>query len=297
MNKKKLLHRLSYYLIRASIFLFSLLPFSVVKGLARIFGWLLAHIFPYRKDIIQSNLSKALPEKDALTIKEIKTNYYQHLSDLFFETIKGISFSKAQLKEHFKSTNEEIFNPYLTNGQSCLLIGSHYNNWELGCMVFPLWVPYPTYTVYKSMSNPYVDKYINSCRTKWGMKVVPMSQVGRTLIEKKEQASIFLLVADQSPASTKDAIWVNFFNRQTPFMHGVEKIARKTNYPIFYFSIKKKQWGAYEFTIKQIPFDASTSSYGTLTKEYAKLLEQEIKNKPEKWLWSHRRWKRTNDSV
>ena len=103
-------------------------------------------------------------------------------------------------------------------------------------------------------------------------------------------------VADQSPASTKHAIWVNFFDRQTPFIHGVERIARKTNYPIFYFSIKKRQWGKYEFTIKQIPFD-NKGSYGDLTKEYARILEQEIKNKPEKWLWSHKRWKRAEQII
>ena len=296
MNKKKLLHKLTYYLIRASIFLFSLLPFKVVKGVARIFGWLLAYCIPYRKKVIQNNLSKALPNADPLKIKEITINYYQHLSDLLFETIKGISLKKTQLKDNFVCTNPEIFTPYITNGQSCLLIGSHYNNWELGCMVFPLWVAHPTYTVYKPMSNPYMDTYFNSWRSKWGMYMVPMTQIGRTLIEKRDEASIFLFVADQSPASTKHAIWVNFFDRQTPFIHGVERIARKTNYPIFYFSIKKRQWGKYEFTIKQIPFD-NKGSYGDLTKEYARILEQEIKNKPEKWLWSHKRWKRAEQII
>lgn len=297
MNKKKLLHRLSYYLIRANVFLFSLFPVRLVQSLANLFAYVLTHFISYRKDLIQSNLLKTFPHFEVIKITEITTNYYQHLSDLLFETIKGISFSKVQLKEHFECTNAEIFTPYLANGQSCLLIGSHYNNWELGCMAFPLWVSYPIYTVYKPMSNPYVDQYLNKCRAKWGMNMVPMTQVGRTLIEKKEQASIFLFVADQSPASTKHAIWVDFLNRRTPFMHGVEKVARKTNYPVFYFSIKKRQWGKYEFTIKQITFDRSLSEYGMLTKEYAQLLAQEIKNKPEKWLWSHRRWKRVDNSV
>ncbi len=297
MNKKKLLHRLSYYLIRASVFLISLLPFSLVKGLAKPFAWLLAHLISYRKHIIQSNLSKAFPDLAAPRIKETTTKYYQHLSDLLFETIKASSFSNTQLKAHFKGTTADIFQPYLDNGQSCLLIGSHYNNWELGCMAFPLWMSYPIYTTYKPMSNAYMNQYINSIRTKGGMNMVPMAQIGRKIIEKKQQASVFLFLGDQSPASSKQAIWVDFLGRATPFMHGIEKLARKTNYPVFYFSIKKKQWGTYEFIIKQIPFDAETASYGSLTKEYAKLLEQEIRNRPEKWLWSHRRWKRVNDPV
>lgn len=295
MNKKKLLHRLSYYLIRASVFLFSLLPFTILKSIAKFFGWLLANCFSYRKDVIQSNLSKAFPDLDSSEIKEITTDYYQHLSDLIFETIKGTSLSKTQIKEHFKG-NVELLTPHLNKGQSCILIGSHHNNWELGCMAFPLWVSDPVYTVYKPMSNPYLDKYTNSWRSKWGMNMVPMAQIGRTIVEKKDQASIFLFVTDQSPASTNHAIWVDFFNRQTPFMHGVEKIARKTNYPVFYFSLKKKQWGKYEFMIKCLPY-SNTDNYGTLTKEYAQLLEEEIRNKPEKWLWSHRRWKRAEKRI
>ena len=297
MNKKKLLHRLSYYLIRGSIFLISYLPFSLVKGVAKAFAWLLTHVVSYRKDIIQSNLSKAFSNINTSKIKEITTDYYQHLSDLVFETIKATSFTKSQLKDHFKGTTADLLHPYLENGQSCLLIGSHYNNWELGCMAFPLWMSYPIYTAYKPMSNSYIDQYINSLRTKWGMNMVPMPQVGRKIIEKKNQASVFLFLGDQSPASTKHAIWIDFLNRRTPFIHGIEKIARKTNYPVFYFSIKKRQWGTYEFVIQQIPFDTSSVSYGSLTKEYAKLLEQEIKNKPEKWLWSHRRWKRVHDTI
>lgn len=297
MNKKKILHWLSYYLIRVSIFLFTILPVGVVKGFAKIFGWLLIHVFSYRRDVIQSNLSKAFPGKDPSKIKDIQRNYYQHLSDLLFETIKNFSFNKTQLKENFKGKGTELFLPYLEQGQSCLLIGSHHNNWELGCMAFPLWVSHPIYTVYKPMSNSYLDGYINTARTKCGMNMVPMSQVGRTIIEKKTQASIFLFLGDQSPATTKNAIWVDFLNRRTPFMHGIEKIARKTNYPIFYFSIKKVRWGRYEFIIQQIPFNSDTAKYGNLTEDYAKLLEQEIKNKPEKWLWSHRRWKRANDTV
>jgi len=297
MNKKKLLHRLSYYLISASIFLFSRLPLRLIKKLSGMLGYLLDKVIQYRKEVIHSNLSNALPSFDTVKIKQLTTAYYHHLSDLLFETIKGTSLNKAQIKEHFQGINEEILTPYLSNGQTCLLIGSHFNNWELGCMAFPLCVDYPVYTVYKPMSNPYMNKYINKWRTKWGMNMVPMAQLGRTLIEKKEQASIFLFLADQSPASTNNAIWIDFFNKRTPFMHGVEKIAQNTNYPVFYFSINKRQWGKYEFTIKQLLFDSNNAKFGDLTKEYARLLEQEIKNKPESWLWSHRRWKRVDNKV
>jgi KDO2-lipid IV(A) lauroyltransferase len=33
-------------------------------------------------------------------------------------------------------------------------------------------------------------------------------------------------------------------------------------------------------------------NYGEISEMHTRLLEQEIKSKPEYWLWSHKRWKR-----
>lgn len=274
-----------------TIVFFSILPYRFVQLIARFFAVLLRTPFAYRHAVIAKNLQQSFLEKEANFYKQTAKAYYNHLSDLIFETLKGFSFTQAKLHQHVHYKNPEIFTPYLEKGQSCILVGSHCNNWELACLSFPLWTPYPVFTAYKPLSNTYLNKYLSQLRSKWGMQMVPMRQLGRTLIVQKNKPSLFIFLADQSPASTDHAIWVDFLNRETPFIHGVEKIARKTKYPVFYFSIAKKKRGYYEVTIQELSLPASQANT-SLTKLYAAELEKEILEAPSHWLWSHRRWKR-----
>ena len=293
---KKLLDGLIGGFLKAIVVVFSWVPLSVLQKLSRLFAFLLENVVAYRKAIIKENLAKSFVTKNTQGLKQITTAYYQHLSDLIFETLKGFTLPKSLLHQQFHYDNPEIFTPYLEQGRSCILVGSHYNNWELGCLSFPLWVKVPVFTVYKPLSNTSINKYVNQLRGKWGMNMVAMRQLGRTIIEQKERPSLFIFVADQSPASLDHAIWADFLKRPTPFIHGFEKVGRKTNYPVFYFSIKKRARSQYKVTFHLLTTNPKELKQHELTRQYASLLEKDIQENPAHWLWSHRRWKRVKSA-
>jgi len=294
MNKKKIQDWLVYQVVRLTITIFSIVPYKLVQVTASFFSFLLGAVFSYRHTIIKENLRRSFLNKETAFYQQTIKDYYSHLSDLIFETLKAFSLNKTTLQQHFHCTNPEIFTPYLAQGQSCILMGSHHNNWEIACLAFPLQMEFPVFTVYKPLSNTYLNAYLNKLRSKWGMSMVSMQRVGRTIIEEKNKPSVFVFIADQSPASTEYAIWTDFLNRDTPFIHGVEKIADKTQYPVFYFSTVKTKRGYYEAVIQKIARPKGLESNG-LTLQYAILLEQEIRKAPAHWLWSHRRWKRSRN--
>jgi len=292
MNKKKILDWFVYQVVRVTITIFSIVPYRLIQVKAKVFSFLLGTVFSYRYSVIKENLRQSFLHKETTFYQQTILAYYKHLSDLVFETLKAFTLNKTTLLQHFYCTNPEIFTPYLEQGQSCILLGSHHNNWEIACLAFPLQMKYPVYTVYKPLSNSYLNAYVNKLRSKWGMRMVSMQGVGRTLIKEKNKPSVFVFIADQSPASTEHAIWIDFLNRDTPFIHGVEKIANKTNYPVFYFSTVKTKRGYYKASIQKLATSESLERNG-LTQLYATQLEQEIRQAPAYWLWSHRRWKRS----
>lgn len=292
MNKKKILDWLVYQVVRLTITIFSIVPYGLVQVAASFFSFILGSVFKYRYNIIKENLKQSFLNKESIFYQQTIQAYYSHLSELIFETLKAFTLPKTTLLKHFYCTNPEIFTPYLEQGQSCILLGSHHNNWEIACLAFPLQMEYPVYTVYKPLSNVYLNTYLNKLRSKWGMRMVSMKRVGRTLIEKRNTPSVFVFIADQSPASTEHAIWIDFLNRDTPFIHGVEKIADKTKYPVFYFSTVKTKRGYYKARIQKLASPENLQDM-KLTQLYAKQLEQEIRQAPAYWLWSHRRWKRS----
>jgi KDO2-lipid IV(A) lauroyltransferase len=99
------------------------------------------------------------------------------------------------------------------------------------------------------------------------------------------------MAADQSPSNVKDCYWIDFLNQETACLHGPEKYARLHELPVYYIDIQWQKRGYYKLYLSLLTDKPLELEPGKLTELYMKTLESRIKEKPEYWLWSHRRWK------
>jgi len=73
---------------------------------------------------------------------------------------------------------------------------------------------------------------------------------------------------------------------------GVDRISRKLNQEIYFFSFYKVKRGFYELTIEKIENQESKDpNKNNVIERYVELLEKAIRKQPEIYIWSHRRWK------
>ena len=56
-----------------------------------------------------------------------------------------------------------------------------------------------------------------------------------------------------------------------------------------FFVIRKEQKSSFDLHL-EMPI--KNSDPNTMTQEFNNLLEQRVRNNPEQWLWTHRRWKK-----
>lgn len=84
---------------------------------------------------------------------------------------------------------------------------------------------------------------------------------------------------------------MQFLNQETGVLFGTEKYATDYNYPVVYGCINKVSRGHYEVEFELIHDQPAGLPYGYITEAHTRLLERDIRRKPEFWLWSHRRWK------
>ena len=285
----------AYFFLRFFVLLFSLIPMKLVYVLSDLVAFLLHDIFKYRRSVVQTNLENSFPEKNAAEIKGIQKAFYKNLSDIILEGIKGLSMSKSDLEKRFQYLNINIVNQEFEKGKSAIVIASHIANWEWGVLSFNFWTKGQVVGVYKPLNNQLVDTYYNGKRKKWGLQLTSMAQTGRTIIKRKTKPTVFVFIADQTPSDVHNAHWFDFLNQDTPFLHGVDKIARKTGYPIFNTDIKRVSRGKYEVTFKKLADQPDKLNPSEVTQLYVRELERIIKDCPESWLWSHRRWKRKRD--
>ena len=84
---------------------------------------------------------------------------------------------------------------------------------------------------------------------------------------------------------------MEFLNQDTPVLIGTEKIACKFDLPVISLRMRRVKRGYYEVDIKNLTDSPKQLEYGELTRMHTRMLEQYIREEPELWLWSHRRWK------
>src|SRR5690606_13911892 len=94
------------------------------------------------------------------------------------------------------------------------------------------------------------------------------------------------------PPNPKNAYWLEFLNQDTGVLFGTEKYASNFDIAVVYGAIKKLKRGHYSIEYKLITNDPTHTEYGEITRKHSIELEKTIREKPDFWLWSHKRWKK-----
>ena len=285
------MNKFVFTLVTFFLKIISLLPFWLLYLISDLLYFFLYYIFKYRRKVVQTNLANAFPEKSQDERKVIEKRFYSFLADLMMESIKSISISPDELKKRYKFVNLEVITKYLQDGRSVIAVSGHYGNWEWGPLAIPLELKKDVLVVYKSLSNKNFDNKINSIRSRFGAIMVSMKMTLRKIAEYKNIPHVLVLVGDQTPTREESQYFTTFLNQPTAVFLGIEKIALKANDAIIYFSINRIKRGHYKSIVKPlVEYPRDTKEY-EITNAHTLELENLIREKPELWLWSHRRWK------
>ncbi|MAJ06547.1 MAG: lipid A biosynthesis acyltransferase [Crocinitomicaceae bacterium] len=252
----------------------------------------LARVLKYRKKIIHKNLKNSFPEKTENEIFEIRNNFYKHFCDLIVESFRGFSISIKSIEQKITIKNQDLLNDFAEKGQNIILIGGHYNNWEMTAQRMPLVFKHDLFAIYKPLKNKFFDRKMKSSREKFGLNMISMKETKAYFNNETDTPRAIIFGSDQSPSNSKKAYWTKFLNQDSAFLYGAEKYAKSFNWPVIYVSINKIKRGDYLVEYQLITQKPKEESYGEIIKKFAFLLESDIKNQPEYWLWTHNRWKK-----
>jgi KDO2-lipid IV(A) lauroyltransferase len=138
-----------------------------------------------------------------------------------------------------------------------------------------------------------LNRFINEIRTRNNGELAPMQMIVRKIIENrnKNTRGLYGFITDQTPARTLIEYYTDFLNQETPVFLGLEKIATKYDMPVVFFDIQKVKRGFYSLTIELLFESTKDLPKYVVTDTHVKRLEKTIIQKPEHWLWTHRRWK------
>ena len=283
---------ITFYLVYPFIIFISILPFPILYFLSDFLLYPIIYLFlGYRKEVVSKNISNAFPEKSAQEKKKIESKFYHYLSDLFLETIKGLTISKSTLKSRFEFVfDRDLTDKWFEEKRDFLVTLGHYGNYEWFAMLLDLEFKHLGSGPYHEIKNPYFNNMFKKMRTKWGTFMFPTHETYKLLKKGFDQTFQITLANDQSAPPTK-SYWTTFLNQDTSFFYGTEKIAKQFDMPVLFAKISRTVRGKYTVTFEVITENPEEEKAGYILDKHAELLENQIKEKPQYWLWSHRRWK------
>ena len=287
-----------YKLVYIVFYLLSLLPFRLLYGLSDFLYVIMYHVAGYRKGVVRKNLNRSFPDKSEAERKQIERKFYHWLCDYFMESIKLLSISEKELRRRFTITNSAEIEQCFEEGQSTAAILGHYCNWEwLSCVGIDLPSSRKVGLIYHPLRNKYFDKLFIALRSHMGGGTVPKQDSLRYLIRYKRDGimSLFGYIADQGPKMGNIHLWFDFMHQDTPVFTGAERIMRKMNNAVFYVEMTRPKRGYYTCTYHLITREPAKLPEHEITRRFFQLLEQTIEKRPEFYLWSHNRWKRTRE--
>ncbi len=276
------------------------LPLEVAANVSGLL-WRLFAPFNRRHKRALANLAIAFPEKSPRERAAIARAMWENLGRVMAETMQIDRIVAEPDRIQLEPGSEKVFARYRNKMGSAIGVTLHMGNWEL--TIWPLTVAgnNPA-AVYRSVNNPYVDRYLRGLRR----DLYPGGLLGKGRINgsPEEGQRTARLITDfvrkggrlglVCDLYDRTGIPVPFFGKPAPSVAIAGMIARRVGARIWLsrcLRLGRQSRFAIEFKELKVPRTANPAEdVKWVTAAMQRQFEAWIREAPEQWMWSNRRW-------
>ena len=283
---------LAYILIYPILWIVSMLPFRILYFVSDLLYILMYYVIGYRKKVVKENLNLVFPNKSEAELRIVLKRFYHHLCDMIVESVKSMNISIDSMKSRYKFNNLDIITDYEKQNKSIILMCAHYGSWEW-IFILQTYTTHRSYAIYKRLQNKYFDRLVKSIRARYNSYLITTKETFSVMEEARKKGILSMsgFASDQSPKKDKARYWADFMGINVPVHTGAEALAKKLDMPIVFFSVKRMKRGFYEATFQTLADKPKSFKDYDITDRFLKLVEAQINEAPEYYLWTHNRWK------
>jgi KDO2-lipid IV(A) lauroyltransferase len=287
--------RFEYLIVRLLIALVRVLPFSLVDWGGGMLGRTVWAIDRPHRRIAERNVAAAFPSRSAVERRRIVRGAFEHFGRLLFELLKFSTLPPGEMLARVEFDGEEHVRLAYAQGKGVLFVTGHFGFWELQAMVHGLRLR-PMSVLARALDNRPLNDLLERIRTRTGNGVIYRQGTIRRVMRLLQAGESVGILIDQHIQS-RDAIYVDFFDRPAATTSVVAALALRTGAPViplFALPIGPGRYRMiYEHSVEPPPIDAPHRVH-EFTQRCTDVLEMYVRRHPDLWLWMHRRWR---DSV
>jgi KDO2-lipid IV(A) lauroyltransferase len=292
-------YRLEYVGLRLVAGIFRALPLNVATRVSASCWRRLAPIInPKRHKRALDNLAIAFPDKSEEERLAIARAHWENLGRVMAETMRIDRFLAEP--ERIDIISQNLFSRYKDKLGAAIGISLHMGNWELAILPFT-WAGGNPAAVYRSVNNPYVDQYLRDQRKDlYPGGLFGRGNVGEHGDDQKTARAIMDFVRRGGRLGLvcdlydRKGIPVSFFGKDARTQAIAAMIARRVGARIWLSRCKRiGTESRFEIELKElrVPRTANQAEdIRWIMTHMQKQFEAWIREAPEQWMWSNRRW-------
>jgi Kdo2-lipid IVA lauroyltransferase/acyltransferase len=286
---------LVYLFVRFVLCLIQAMPLRTCARLARQLGWFLYAVVKLRRDVVEENLGYAFPDLTQAQRDRIAVASYEHMILMICEIAHAPrKIHETNWREWVTVTNRAKIVEFLIDRRPAVLVSAHYGNFEVaGYMTGVLSVP--TFTVARTLDNPFLDRFLNRFREAKGQFIVGKDGSAGQIDDVLSRGGKLVLLGDQH-AGPKGC-WVDFFGRQASCHKAIAVFPLTAGAPLAVLYGRRVAGQPLRIELGMNgyldPAEPGTELGGVkpVTQWYNRRLEELIREMPEQYWWVHRRWR------
>ena len=284
---------LAYILAYPIIWFISILPFRILYFFSDICYVVIYYIVGYRRKTVRENLALTLRHLTPEERKAVEIKFYHHFTDSFFEMAKSLTISDKELKKRFVFNNFDLVHEYEAKGKSIVVLIGHYASYEWLLYMNKLLSTHKGFGIYKVIRNKYFDQLVKKIRGKFNAELIGTRQTIPTMRQNERDGilGVYGFITDQSPKLSSAIHWASFFGMEVPVHVGGEMLAKKIGMNVLFAKIGRTSRGHYNCTFIPVEGDIKDIPNYDISDSFMKMLEQQILDVPEYYLWTHKRFK------
>ena len=285
---KKVKYFFEFIIISLLFFIYKILGFKISSFISGKIFELFGPIFR-SKQIIKSNIQRAIPEIDTKEINNIKkdrwNNYGRTLSEYMF--LKN--FRNNKLESNIYLEGGEILEKIRDEKTPVIFVSGHFSNFELMAMQIEK-SGINLAAIYRPLNNIFLNILMERIRKKYICKNQIKKGTGgvRRLLKLYKKGCSIALMIDQR---VTEGVKTKFFDEDAFTTTIPAQFVKKFNCKVVPIYIER--FNNINFNIKiEKPMEfTKDDSTEKITRDLNIWLEKMILKNPGKWIWSHNRWK------
>tara|TARA_B100001057_G_scaffold207426_1_gene208127 strand:- start:188 stop:1048 length:861 start_codon:yes stop_codon:yes gene_type:complete len=241
------------------------------------------------KQIIYTNIKRAIPDIDSKNLKNITRLMWNNYGRLFAEYMFIKDFRYGKLAGKIQIEGQETLDKIIKSKKQVIFISGHFSNFELMAMYLEK-TGVKLSTIYRPLNNFFLNGIMEGIREKYICKYQIKKGIGglKKLISLKKNNFSTALMIDQR---VSEGVLSNLFNQKALTTTIPAQLTKKFSIPIVPVYIERIKGLNFKIFINDPINFSKEDSNENITLRLNQILEKMILKKPEQWIWSHNRWK------